>query len=347
MGLRQRYYLSSLGSLYYEPVWVFYTGPNNFSRLSDLIGKKIAIGKSNSGTNVLARRILKNNEVNEQNSQFLEIGKQNAVDALKAGEVSAAIFLTTGDDPLVAKLLRDSELNLMSLDQAEAITRQIPFLHHLVLPHGAIDLQKNIPAQDIHLVAPTVTLLVRDELHPALVYLLLKAAVQVHSLPGLFEKKDEFPIDKDYQFELRDEAKSFYKSGTPFWQRFLPFWLATLLDRFLLMVIPVAAIFLPMIKIVPKLSVWRIRNRIFQRYGEFKFLETQLLAGSTPEKYSEHLEKLDAFEAKVNHLKIPLDYSDYIYGLRQHVELVRNRIQSRLSQATQTQAKSAPSFTIK
>ncbi len=327
--------ISSLGSVYYEPVWVFHSGKSSITRLSELIGQRIAIGKVSSGTNILARRILKLNGVTALNSEFIESGKKAAVEDLISGKVDTAIFLTTGDDPLIATLLNEPKLKLISLDQAEALTRQIPFLHHLVLPHGAIDLQANIPSQDIHLVAPTVTLLVRDDLHPALVYLLLKAAVQIHSAPGLFEKKDEFPIDKDFQFNLRDEAKNFYKSGTPFWQRFLPFWLATLLDRFLLLVIPVVALFLPMIKLVPKLYVWRIRNRIFQRYGELKFIETQAHPGENSEKYSELLEKLDAFESKVNQLKVPLDYSDYIYSLREHIDFVRIRIQNRLSQAAQ------------
>ncbi len=338
--------LSSLGSLYYEPIWIFYSGTKSFTRLSDLIGQKIAVGRPNSGTNTLAKRLLKSHGVDEKTAEFTEVGNQNALTALKNGSVNIAIFLTTGDDPIINKLMHDSSLSLMNLDQAEGITRQIPFLHHLVLPHGAIDLVKNIPAQDINLVAPTVTLLVRDSLHPALIYLLLKAAVQVHSSPGLFEKKDEFPIDKDFQFVLRDEAKSFYKSGTPFWQRFLPFWLASLLDRFLLLVIPVMAIILPMIKLVPKLYVWRIRNRIFQRYGELKFLETQIHPDASPDKYMEHLDKLDAIEIKVNHLKVPLDYSDYIYSLREHIDFVRNRIQNRLNQALQAKAKE-PSFTIR
>ncbi len=338
--------LSSLGSLYYEPIWIFYSGQKTPSKLSDLMGQKIAIGRANSGTNILAQRILKSAGVTAENTQLLEIGSQNAVDAIKSGEATVALFLRTGEDPLIEKLMHDPSVKLMNLDQAEAITRQIPFLHHLTLPHGAFDLKNNIPAEDINLVSPTITLLVRDDLHPALVYLLLKAAVQVHSSPGLFERKDEFPVDKDYQFSLREEAKSFYKSGTPFWQRFLPFWLATLLDRFLLLVIPVAAIILPMIKVVPKIYVWRIRNRIFQRYGELKFIETQLHPDSTPEKYLEHLDKLDAFEMKVNHLKVPLDYSDYIYSLREHIDFVRGRIRSRLNQATQAKT-SEHSFTIR
>ncbi|CAM6005655.1 unnamed protein product [Sphagnum balticum] len=137
----------------------------------------------------------------------------------------------------------------MSVDQAEAAIRQFPYLHHLVLPHGVIDLKANIPDHDVDMVSPTATLLVRDDLHPALVYLLLKAASQIHSDPGIFEKKNEFPIDKDYVFPLSDEAKNYYKSGAPFWQRYLPFWLAILVDRFILIIIPLLALIIPIVKL--------------------------------------------------------------------------------------------------
>jgi hypothetical protein len=166
-------------------------------------------------------------------------------------------------------------------------------------------------------------------MHPALVYLLLKAASQVHNSPGIFEKKNEFPIDKAYQFPLRAEAETFYKSGVPFWQRYLPFWLATVLDRFLLLLIPALAILLPMIKLVPKIYSWRIRSRIYKRYGELKFLETQIKPNSDAAEHADYMKKLDSIEERVNQLKVPLVYSDHIYALRQNIEFVRGRIQKK------------------
>jgi TRAP transporter TAXI family solute receptor len=323
--------LSSLGSLYYEPLWIFYQGKQDLHRLSELKGKKIAIGSKGGGVETLAMQLLKANGVTHDNAEFVEVGSDAAESSLTSGQVTAAIFLATADDPTVDRLIRDPRVNLMSIDQAEAITRQLPFLHHLVLPHGAMDLARNIPAHDVDLVSPTATLLVRDTLHPALIYLLLKAAEQVHNTPGMFEEKGEFPIDKDFQFPLADEAKVFYKTGPPFWQKFLPFWLATLLDRFLLVLIPIMALALPLIKLVPKMYIWRIRSRVFKRYGELKFLEAQIQPGDGPDQLADYLNRLDVIEENVNQMKVPLNFSDFIYGLRQNIELVRGRLRARLS----------------
>jgi len=318
--------LVSLGSLYYEPIWVFYRGSAEINRLVQLEGKKIAVGKLNGGTRSLALHILEENGIDEKHAQLINIGWQDAADALRDGQVDAAIYLATPDDPLIESLINDRSLKLMSFDQAEAITRQIPYLHHLVLPHGAIDLQKNLPNRDVDLVSPTATLVARDSLHPALIYLLLKAIQVVHSAPGLLEKKGEFPTDKDFLFPLSEEAKIFYKSGTPFWQRYLPFWLATLIERFILIVIPIVALVLPMVKLVPRLYQWRIKTRIYKRYGELKFLETQIHPKISQTEYAHYITQLDGIEDRVNGMKVPLDFSEHIYSLKEHIEFVRARL---------------------
>ena len=318
--------LSSLGSLYYEPIWVFYQGKAELTRFSQLTGKKIAVGAQGEGTHALILSLLKASGVDDTNSKLLNIGWRDGYQAINKGEADVAVFLATPEEHLIKRMLSDKKLRLMSLDQAEAITRQIPFLHHLTLPHGAIDLKLNLPSQDVHMVAPTATLLARDSLHPALIYLLLKAATQIHSEPGIFEKKDEFPIDKDYEFPLADEAKRYFKSGTPFWQRYLPFWLATLVERFILVFIPLIALIIPIVKMVPNVYQWRIRSRIYHRYGELKYLETQIGPDTKSVKYAEFLHKLDEIEERVNKMKVPLDFSDHIYVLREHIDFVRSRL---------------------
>jgi hypothetical protein len=323
--------VSSLGSLYYEPIWIFYRGPSSLTRFSQFAGKKIAIGRDGTGTQILARRLLSASGVTEKNAKFQAIESREAADELKRGTIDAALFVRTPDDPLVVELIGDKDLRLMSIDQAEAIARKTPFLHHLVLPHGAIDLGRNLPEKDIDLVSPTATLVVKDSVHSALIYLLLKAATQVHSEPGLLEKKGEFPIDKDYEFPLADEAKHFYKSGVPFWQRYLPFWLATLVDRFIILVIPALALALPLLRSVPRFLEWRVKNKIYRRYGELKFLETQIKSGATAEIYREQLNRLEAIEERVHQMKIPLNHSEHIYSLRSHIDFVRQRLQRALA----------------
>ena len=323
--------LVSLGSLYYVPIWIFYRAPAPLNRISQLMGKRIATGQAGGGTSTLSFSLLKSHGINMTNATITHIGWQAAADALTKGEIDAAFFEATPEDPLIVKLINDPTLKLMSLDQAEGIVRQIPYLHHLVLPHGAIDLKKNIPAQDVDLVSPTATLLVRDSLHPSLAYLLLKAASQVHSEPGLFEKKNEFPVDKDYEYPLSDEAKHYYKSGAPFWQRYLPFWLATLVDRFIIVVLPLLILLFPIFKLIPRILEWRVRSKIYQRYGELKFLETQVSAEHDAKKNADYLERLDSIEDRVNHMKVPLDFSEHTYVLREHIDFVRGRLRRLLA----------------
>jgi len=214
----------------------------------------------------------------------------------------------------------------MNLDQAEGITRRIPYLHHLTLPRGSMDLSKNIPDSDINLVAATVTLLIKDSLHPALTYSLLKAAQQIHSEPGIFEKKNEFPSNKDFEFPIADEAQGFYKNGLPFWQKILPYWIATLIDRFILVLIPLFAVSFPVIRLIPKIYQWRMRQKIYRHYGELKFLETQVRESNTPEERESQIAELDKIEERVNALKLPLDYANHLYSLRGHIDYVRTRL---------------------
>ena len=321
--------LSSLGSLYYEPIWIFYRAASEkgeLTRFPHLIGKKVNIGSEGGGTRGLILRILKSSGVTEKNTKLEGLAWQEGAAALQRGDIDAAVFLATPEEPLIKTLLEDKKLRLMNMDQAEAITKQIPFLHHLVLPHGTIDLEHNLPPNDVNMVSPTATLLVRDSLHPALAYLLLKAASQVHSDPGIFERKNEFPTDKDYQFPLSDEARSYYKSGAPFWQRYLPFWLANLVERFIVIVIPALALALPIIRLFPRLRQWRIRSKIYRRYGELKFLETQLQLDTGHEKSKKYNNELDAIEERVNRMKVPIEFTEHLYGLRGHIDFVRGKL---------------------
>jgi TRAP transporter TAXI family solute receptor len=319
--------LTSLGSMFYEPIWVFYRGKATLRRLSQLKNKTVIIGELGGETHTMAKKLLKASGIDDQNAHLVNMNLDEELAALHEGRADAGFLIGTPDNEDIQDLLKNPQLQLMSLDQAEAITRQIPYLHHLVMPHGTIDLERNIPSVDTDLVAPTATLVVRDTIHPALVYLLLKAATKVHRGPGVFEKRHEFPTDKDFVFHLNSGAKNFYQSGAPFWLRYLPFWLATLIERFIYLVIPMLALVIPVVRSIPKFIQWRVRNRIYQRYGELKFLETKIRSDASKEKYEHYLEQLDHIEERVNHMKVPLDFSDYVYSLRGHIQFVRDRLE--------------------
>ena len=317
--------LLSLGSVNYEPIWVFYRSARPVDRLAGFEGKKIAIGNVGSGTQVFATRLLMASGLSARNASLLEVGREQAADLLKNGQIDAAFFLGAPDTGLIRDLVDTRALRTLNFDQATAYTRQFPFLHELVLPHGAIDLGRNVPAEDLHLLATTSTLVVRDTLHPALISLLMKAMKQTHGEATLLHREHEFPADRDVDFQLSPEAERFYKSGPPFLQRYLPFWLATLIDRTLLFILPVLAIMVPLIRIVPIIYTWRIRNRIYRWYGELKFLETQLRDASAPEHFDEYLSKVDWIDEQVGHVRIPLNFSEHFYVLQEHIDLVRRK----------------------
>jgi TRAP-type uncharacterized transport system substrate-binding protein len=341
--------LYSLGSLYYDPLWVFYrtapaakaTLPDRAprptgnaaarqgaapDRLSQLKGLRIATGSGSGGTRQLALRLLAAAGVNADNSKFAAIGGRKAAAALRAGEIDSALFLATLDAPWVQELLVAPGIGLMSVDQSDALTRNFPFLHDLTLPHGAINLAANLPPQDTHLVAPTVTLVVRDDLHPALAGLLVKAAIEVHSGPGMLQKEHDFPGDRDADLPLSPEAARYYKSGPPLLQKYLPFWAATWVDRMGLILLPLLAVLIPLIKLAPAVYSWRIRARVYHWYGELKFLEVQLRDAPEAAGLPQVLERLDWIENQVNRIHLPLSFSNHLYFLREHIELVRNAI---------------------
>lgn len=321
--------IRSLGNLYYEPLWIFYRAQSDqasLSRLSDLRGKRIAVGAVGSGTRHLALELLHTNGVNEENSRLLPQGGFQVVERLQRGQLDAVLVIGTPTSAVVWQLLYTDGVRLMSLSQAEAYTRRFPHLAKLVLPAGSIDMIRHIPARDVQLVAPAATLAVNEELHPALMGLLLQAASEIHGEAGIFQAPREFPKASSVDFPLAPEAERYYTSGKPFLQRYLPFWAAILVDRMVVMLIPLLAVLVPVFKLAPSLYGWRIRSRIYKRYGELKFLEAEIERDPGAFSQAEWLARLDAIEAHVNRLPTPLPFSDMLYTLRMHVGLVREVI---------------------
>ena len=322
----------SLGNLYYEPLWIFYrTKPDQpeLTRLNELRGKRIAIGAEGSGTRHLALELLHVNGVDENNSRLLAQGGVGVAERLRSGKLDAVMVVGTPTSALVWQLLYTEGVRLMSLTEAEAYTRRFPYLSRVVLPAGSIDFVNRLPLRDVELLAPAATLAVSENLHPALMDLLLQAASEVHGEANILQRPREFPKASSVDFPLAPEAERYYKSGKPFLQRYLPFWAATLLDRMVVMIIPLLAVLVPVFKLAPGLYGWRIRSRIYRRYGELKFLEADIEREPSAHTQDEWLQRLDAIENRVNHLPTPLPFSDMLYTLRSHIGLVRKVIMQR------------------
>ena len=325
--------LLSLGSLYYQPVWIFCRCKASTTHLSALKGKRIAIGYAGNGTHTLVSTLLNESGINASNTRLVEIGGEEAATALRQGKLDAALFVDVANSGMIHEMVTDKRLRLLSLDTAEAFSRKFAFMHHLVLPEGAMDLARNTPSHDVHLVAPTATLVVKENMHPALVYLMMKVIAEVHGGPSMFNSKGEFPSAKDTDFPLSTQALNFYKSGLPIIDKYLPFWAATFVNRTLIVILPLLALLIPLTKIIPMVYVWLVKRKLFRYYGELRFLDTQLQEIKSAEDVQECLDKLNDIEAKVVNVKLPVPFSQYAYELRAHIELVRSKLNHHKFQA--------------
>ncbi|MBI3903823.1 MAG: ABC transporter substrate-binding protein [Nitrosomonadales bacterium] len=320
--------LVSLGSIFYEPMMVFYRGETAIDRLSRFNGKRLAIGTVSSGTHALASALLKANGIESGGAtELLEMDADEAATELLANRIDAVFVM--GDSAslqLISGLLHAPGIRLMSFAQAEAYTRNIVYLNKLELSAGAIDLGQNIPEQNVLLLAPTVELVARSGLHPALSDLLLEAAHEVHGSAGLLQQRGEFPAALEHEFRISEEARRYYTSGKSFLYRNLPFWLATLVSRILMVIVPIIVVLIPGLRLLPPLYRWNIRRRIARWYGALLELERGLLAKCTPEQQVALLKRLDDIERAVNKMKVPKSFGDQFYGLRQHIGFVRERL---------------------
>ena len=318
--------LVSLGAIGNSPLWVFYRSQETFNYLSELKGKRIAIGPAGSGVRKFAIDLLKLNNIADPPTVLLDLSSAAANKALLAGTVDAVMILGAEDNALVKELLYNPKVKLMNFRQAEAYTRLIPALSHVVLPQGILDVSKKMPSHDIHLLAVTTNLIVRKDLHPALIYLLLGAAVEIHSNAGWVNNKGEFPSPKELSFPSSNYAERFYKSGRPFLLDYLPFGIAAFIDRTILIMVPVAIILIPLIRSIPWLYSWRHRRKFYHWYRELKNLELEVMESPEPEDISGYQEKIDHIEASINRISVPLAFFEEVYRIQEHVALVRGKL---------------------
>ena len=316
--------LVTLGSIGYQPLLVFYRGAPA-DTLAGLAGRRLAIGPVGSGTRTLVLTLLAANGIRPgEATTLLDWESPVAAQALLDGTVDA-VFLMGEDASAVVmrKLLLAPGIQLMNFAQAEAYTRRFSYLSLLTIPQGAIDFGKNIPSHDVNLIGPTVELVARRTLHPALSDLLLKAAQEVHGKAGLFQHKGEFPARLTDEFPLSDDAARFYKSGRSFFYQHLPFWLASLASRIVVVFVPMIVILIPVVRSVPHLYRWRNQTRIYRWYRALLRLEKALGREPDAARRQHLLQRLDDLEKEVNKMKVPAFLADQFYGLRGHIALVR------------------------
>jgi len=320
--------LISLGSIFYEPLMVFYRDKGSIDKLTQLSGKKLAIGQINSGTYNLSSVLLKANGIELGGiTELLNLETDEAADDLIAGKIDAVFMMgESASLKTTRKLLNTPEIKLMSFSRADAYRRQLGYLNKIELPEGSIDLGKNIPGHNVMLVGPTVELVAREGLHPALSDLLLEAAHEVHGSSGLLQRQGEFPAPLEHEFRISEDASRYYKTGKSFLYRNLPFWLATLLNRVLIVIVPILVVLIPGLRLLPPIYRWRIRSRLYKWYGALLELERGQFDVRAPKERGELIKRLDEIEQAVNRITVPKSFGDQFYILRQHINLVRERL---------------------
>ena len=288
----------------------------------------MSIGPEGSGTRTLALELVKRLKLAGSLGDLLDFTPQVAAEKLIAGDIDLAFIVTAWDSPTVQRLMTAKGIELASFPRADAYVALYPFLNKLVLPAGVGDLAMNRPPADVVLLAAKASLAVRSDLHPAIQHLLLSAAMQIHSQPGIFQKAGQFPAAESIDLPLSEGAQSFYKTGRPFLQEHLPFWIATLVERVLVVFVPLAALLYPMVKFLPQIYDWIIRSKIMRLYDEMRLIEGEVEAPGQGHDADAMIAKLDQLDERANSLRLPRFYAIMLYTLRTHIDLIRSRLLS-------------------
>ena len=322
--------LVSLGSVAHQPLWLFYRNPKPINRLSELAGLRIAVGTLGAERALSRRHSSRQTESPAPRPLSSTWTQMPAAAGLLGGKLDA-VFLMGDSAPMqtLRTLVRSPDVQLYTFAQADAYVRRYAYLDRMELPEGSIDLGKNLPAQDVVLIGPTVELVARKGLHPALSDLLLEVAREVHGKAGLLQKRGEFPAPLEHEFTISDDATRYYKSGKGFLYRSVQsFWLASLLNRVLVVFVPTLLVLIPTLRFLPIVYKWRIRLQIYRRYRPLLLIERDAAGVLTREKEQELLQQLDKIEESVNHLKVPASFGDQFHLLRCHIALVRERLRT-------------------
>jgi hypothetical protein len=322
--------LSSLGSLFVEPLWLFYredvarkiTATATLTSLRQLQGMKINTGTLGSGVPSLMTKLLDSNRIDTATLKISSLEQTPATMAFLAGEVDAIVFASAPESLMVQMLLQTPGVKLMNFAQSDAYSRRFAFLSATRLPRGVVDLAGNIPPDDVRLVAPTTALITRNTTHPALLQLFALAGTHIQGGAGWFKRAREYPNIDNNELPIAKEADRAIKNGPPLLQRYLPFWVANLIERMWLVMGIIIAVLLPLSRIVPPLYTFRVRSRIFKWYGQLRDIEVRI----AHENNNELLNELNQLEARAEKITVPLSYTNELYALRSNIHLVRKKL---------------------
>jgi TRAP-type uncharacterized transport system substrate-binding protein len=320
--------LVSLGTVFYQPLWIFSRGrlpqgPLHFR------GRRISIGPEGSSSRAVSLEVLgRAGLIDQKSTTLLALPPAESAQALIRGDIDSAIFLDGWESPVVQRLLGTKGINLESIPRADALVRIYPYLTKLVLPAGALDLVEPRPSADLILIGTKSSLVVRNDLHAVIQYRLLEAAVEIHSTPSMFRTAGQFPAPESVDLPLSPYARDFYKTGAPFLLRHLPLWLAVLLEQPVVWLIPLLIILFPLFRLAPAVYDWAERRRIYRLYSELRRIEDEMFYAADRGGHKDLIERLDRLEDRASHLSVPSEFKPLVYALRLHIEMVRHKLNS-------------------
>ena len=320
--------LQSLGSLFLEPVWIFVRRQSAVKRFLELKGNRVSVGIAGSGTHLLATQLLSAAGITETNTQLIREETTQAIDSLSKGKIDAAFFVASPEAPIIRKLFAAPAIELLNFDRAAAYGRWFPFLTPVTLSEGVIDLQQNIPDHDTPLVAASANLAARRDLNASLIPALLNAVTRVHQTGGVLEHKRQFPSVDFADLPLSEDARRYLINGPSFLFRWLPYGTAVLLDRLKILVLPLLALLLPLLKIAPPLYTWRIRSKIYKWYAAVREVESSIQEEKVSGDAASLINRLSELDRQVASVSVPLSYAAELYHLRLHIRFLQEKLQS-------------------
>lgn len=330
LGAEARDKLNGLGVMYREPLWLFLGNKVRFTRLADLLKLRLAIGAPGSGTQTVTAALFAANRIEpaQYPKPWQPLGGSRAADALIAGQLDAAFFLGPAENPLVQRLAAEPGLHLVSLRRTQAYLARLPYLSQLQVSEGMLDMAQNTPDHDIVTLGPVATLVAGETFHPSLTPLILEAAKTVLKNGSLLDPAGSYPAKPPLSLHTLSEADYYYAKGLPILQRYLPFRIASLADRYIILAIPLLVLLFPLFKAIGPIYQWRIRARIYRWYKHLREIDQQLYKGALPADLSGEITRLEHLEDELARIEVPLSYSSELYQLHMHLRYMIERLQA-------------------
>lgn len=316
----------SLGTVYLQPYWIFYVADETFTDLAQLKGKRIAVGPVGSGTQHSAVGVLGAAGVNATTSTMLPYAGNEAVKALEDGKVDVVWIIGAPRATAVQSLLRNPKVKLLSIQMADAFTRLMPDIVRLTLPQGVVDMGNNIPARDVTILASTTKIIVRNDIHPELVYMLLRTMIEEHSGSDIFQRNGVYPQGIDSEYPMAASAVDYYRNGPSFLHRHLPHWLTVHAQRFIAFLIAILAIGIPVFSYVPRIYRWALKHSTRVQYGRIGVIERAMQSELSLDQILEFLREVEGIDRAATRLALPRRHLDLLFSLKVHINFVRTRL---------------------